>query len=75
MDSTNKHSKPIIKHATLTGCTRLNVRSNSSSDASVVGVLDEKSYIKVNVTESVPGWFQVMEPVYGYAKTEFLKVD
>lgn len=77
MDSENNHKprrpRPTIAH--LKGCTRLNVRSAKSPDATVSGVITEKDYIKVDVNAYDPQWYTVLEPVYGFAKKEFLEVN
>lgn len=76
MDSENTRTvKPKIVRAALTGCSRLNVRSGKSPDASVVGVIGSSDYVKVNMTDSSGEWINVIEPFYGYAMRKYLKVS
>lgn len=77
MDSneTTRSSKPRVVRAALTGCTRLNVRSSKAEDASVVGVITQSDFIKVNLSESAGEWVNVIEPFYGYAMRKYLKVS
>lgn len=70
-----KRKKPRVAKATLKGCTRLNVRVAAVIDAPVAGVVNESDRIKVDLSHNEhPGWIYVLEPVYGFAKAEFLKV-
>lgn len=64
--------KPAV--AKLTKCTRLNVRSARSATAPVAGVISENDRIKINKKNSDSTWSEVLEPVYGFAKSEFLEV-
>lgn len=76
MDSENtRSSKPKVVTAALTGCSRLNVRSAKSTDASVVGIIGVSDYIKVNLSDSSGEWINVIEPCYGYAMRKYLKVS
>lgn len=69
-----KKPRKRLLNARLKGCTRLNVRSASSSDSSVTGVLTDKDRIKVDAGTKDRDWVAVYEPIYGYAKKEFLEV-
>lgn len=70
----NKKPRKRLLNARLKGCTRLNVRSNSSGDASVVGVLTEKDRIKVDAGTKDREWVNVYEPIYGFVKKEYIEV-
>lgn len=69
-----KRSRKILVQAKLKGCTRLNVRSGPSADSTVNGIIHTSNRIKIDATTKDHEWVCVYEPVYGYAKKEFLEV-
>lgn len=74
-DFSNNPRKPRFAKAHLVKCSRLNVRSGKDPDAHVNGVITTADRIKVNPAESDGVWVNVVEPIYGFAKKEFLEVD
>lgn len=69
-----KKSRKRLLNATLKGCTRLNVRSAPSADATVVGVLTGTDRLKVDAGTRDRGWVSVHEPIQGYVKKEYIEV-
>lgn len=74
-DSLSNHRKSRLTKAHLVKCNRLNVRGGKDPEAHVNGVITTADRIKVNLTESDSVWMNVVEPIYGFAKKEFLEVD
>lgn len=69
-----KRSHKRLLNAKLKGCTRLNVRSGPSPDATVSGVISDKDRIKIDAGTRDREWVTVYEPIYGYAKKTFIEV-
>lgn len=74
-DFSNSPRKIRLAKAHLVKCSRLNVRSAKDPEGHVNGVITTADRIKVNPVESDAVWMNVVEPIYGFAKKEFLEVD
>lgn len=61
--------------AHLVGCSRLNVRSGKDPESAINGVITDKDRIKVNLSDSDPNWINVIEPIYGFCKREYIEVS
>lgn len=72
MSEGSTRARPIKAH--LVNCNRLNVRSGKDSDSTVNGVVTTSDRIKVNLSDSDGVWMNIVEPIYGFAKREFLEV-
>lgn len=72
IETSRRRTKPTP--AKLVKCSRLNIRSGKDPDARVVGVITNSDRIKINLNDSDSIWINVVEPIYGYAKREFLEV-
>lgn len=69
-----KRPRRRLAMATLKNCTRLNVRSGPSGDAHVNGVITDRDRIKVDVATKDREWVTIYEPIYGFAKKDYLEV-
>lgn len=73
VQETKKSRKRLIP-AKLKGCTRLNVRSGPSGDATVAGVLSDNDRVKIDVGTKDREWVAIYEPIRGFVKKEFIEV-
>lgn len=72
--TTGRSGRKKIVKATVVNCNRLNVRNAAEPDAAVVGVISPTDHVKVNLEESVDGYYRIIEPFYGFAIKKFLEV-
>ena len=73
-ESVNTVSLPKTVEGVVVNCAKLNVRTEPSSDADVIYVLDVMSEIKIDVSKSNDEWFKVCTAsgVDGYCMRKFV---
>lgn len=71
---TPRSNRRKVVNATVINCTRLNVRNAADADAPVVGVISPTDHVRVNLEESNGEYYRILEPVYGFAKKNFIGV-
>ena len=69
--------KPKTAAGIVANCSKLNIRSEPSTDGDVVSVLAVGSEVKINLPESNKGWFKVCTAtgVDGYCMRKFVNVQ
>lgn len=61
----------------VSGCKRLNVRSEATKDSDIVCTIDEETEVMVNLDESTVDWYKVClaDGIEGYCLAEFIGID
>ena len=61
----------------VSGCKRLNVRSEATKDSDIVCTIDEETEVMVNLDESTVDWYKVClaDGIEGYCMAEFISID
>lgn len=69
-----KRSRRRVATGKVTNCKRLNVRNSPDANGVVIGVISNNDRVKVHFEESVGEYYRILEPIYGFAKKEFIEV-
>ena len=61
----------------VTGCERLNVRSESTKDSDVICVIDSGTEVLVDLDDSTVDWYKVYleDGIEGFCLAEFIRID
>lgn len=70
-------TKPEMVEATVSNCTKLNVRKSANKKASVVCVISAGDKVQVNMSESSDKWYKVTtkNKKNGYCMVNFVTLD